>query len=128
MGLFDTFVLKVPIQCTNCYTGAFDEFQSKLFDCGMQSFKEGKVAGYHALIENKDRRDERVWQQINLQADQLYTPFWEACGSITHSDKIIRMLPDGVFSVYSWCDRCKNLFEVQLEIKNGIFIGVHNAL
>ena len=127
--MYDTFALKVPVQCTNCYTGAHKEFQTKDFECLMGYFREGKPAVYHAWRETneEEKRKEITWRQIHLRADQIYDdPFWQLCGRFTDSDKIIGKIPDGVYSVYDYCKNCNELFFIDIEVKDGIFTGVYN--
>ena len=129
MGMYDTFVLRVPVQCTNCYTGAHKVFQTKDFDSSMGYFREGKPAVYHAWRKtNEDeKREEITWRQIHLRADQIFDdPFWSLCGSITDSDEIVGTIPDGVYSVYDYCQNCKKMFYIDIEIKNGVFTGIYN--
>jgi hypothetical protein len=42
------------------------------------------------------------------------------------SDKtnIIRKLGDGIYWTYTYCDNCETLFNVPMEVKDGIFVGV----
>ena len=130
MGMYDTFILKVPVQCTNSYTGAHKSFQTKQFDCSLATFREGKPPAYHAWRETteEEKKDGLIWRQINLRADQIYDdPFWQICGFLTDSDEITGVIPDGVYSVYDYCENCEEVFNITIEIKNGIFTGIYNS-
>jgi len=128
MGMFDTFVLKVPIQCRNCYTGAFQDFQTKELDCCLDVYKEGEPAVAYAWREITEEEKKRRHEDFMLFYPNLVdTPWEEVCGMFrTDYSKIIRRLPDGIYWTYTWCDRCESMMDVPMKIKDGIFVGVED--
>ena len=126
MGLYDTFVLKVPIQCRNCYTGAFRDFQTKGLACCLDTYVEGEPAvsyGYRPITEDekKERHEKCMLLYPNLVGTQ-----WEEMMGMLRQDKskITGKLPDGIYLTYTWCENCGNMMYVPMEVKGGIFVGV----
>lgn len=126
MGMYDTFLLKVPIQCRNCYTGAFYEFQTKDLDCCLDTYVEGEPAvsyGYRPITEDEEKiRHERC---MLLYPNLVDTPWEEMMGMFRQDKSVITgKLPDGVYWTYTWCCGCGSMMDVPMEVKGGIFIGV----
>lgn len=128
MGLYDTFILKVPIQCRNCYSGGYYDFQTKDLGEHMVTYVEGEPAVMYGLREiNEDEKRERH-EEFALLYPNLAETVWESTCGMFRMDKsvIVDKLPDGIYWAYEWCPNCKDLFYVSMEVKGGIFIGVHN--
>ena len=127
MGLYDTFILKVPIQCRSCYTGAHNEFQTKDLDCMLATYVEGEPAVIYGLREiNEEEKKERHENLASLYPNLVDTE-WENLLGMFRDDKsvIVSKLSDGLYTVYDWCKECDDLFYVKIEVKNGIFVGVN---
>ena len=126
MGIYDTFILKVPIQCRNCYTGAFYDFQTKDLDCRFDTYVEGEPAvsyGYRLLTEEEKKiQYEKCMLLYPTLAD---TPWGKMMGMLRKDkSKITGKLPDGIYLTYTWCENCGNMMYVPMEVKGGIFVGV----
>ena len=127
MGLYDTFTIKVPIQCTNCYTGAHSNFQTKQFACMLDTYEEGKPAvAYHIRSETPEEYEQKMRHYRETDLEFAETSLAQICGCMRRSDEIREgsQIPDGEYNVYTGCDKCDDLFFVKAVIKNGIFIGV----
>jgi hypothetical protein len=126
MGLYDTFVLKVPIQCRNCYTGAFNDFQTKDLECSLDVYVEGEPAvGYGWRGITEDEKKERRERYMLFYPDMVGTVMEEMSGMFrTDKNRILHKLPDGVYCTYTWCKNCNSMMYVPMEVKGGIFVGV----
>jgi hypothetical protein len=131
MGMYDEFDLKVPVQCSNCHTGAFSQFQTKSIGKHLDHFIEGEPAcGYGLRDMTKDELIEET--RDNLIYDQIYYPVMMDKLKISNfslhlkKDKsnIVRKLCDGYYQVYAYCHNCNDFMFVNAVVKNGIFIGV----
>jgi len=126
MGLYDTFVLKVPIQCRNCYTGAFRDFQTKDLGCSLDVYVEGEPAvSYGWRMITEDEKKERH-EKYMLLYPSLAGTGWEEMGGMFRQDKsvITGELPDGVYWTYMWCRGCNSMMYVPMRVEGGIFVGV----
>ena len=126
MGMYDTFYLKIPIQCRNCYTGAFDDFQTKELDCMLDTFVEGEPAVTYGLRDiNEDEKKKRHEEFMLLYPKMAGTPWEEMCGMLRRDKtRIIKRLSDGIYWTYTWCHACESMMDVPMEVKDGIFVGV----
>jgi hypothetical protein len=126
MGMYDRFYLKVPIQCRNCYTGAFYEFQTKELDRLLDTFIEGELAATYAWREITEDEKKRRHEDFMLLHPILAGTPWEEMSGMFRTDKsqIIKRLPDGIYWTYTWCHACESMMDVPMEVKNGIFVGV----
>jgi len=126
MGMYDTFLLKVPIQCRNCYTGAFYDFQTKDLDCCLDVFVEGKQAASYAWREITEDEKKRRHEDFILLYPSLAGTVWEEMRSMFRSDKthIVSRLSDGIYWTYTWCKNCGSMMDVPMLVKGGIFVGV----
>ena len=125
--MYDTFILKIPVQCTNCYTGAYYEFQTKQFDCALDVYEQGKPAvAYYRRSETPEEYEDKVREWRETEPDFVENELCHVFGSIRKTDKVIpgSQIPDGEYTVYTGCDECDKLFFVKAVIKDGIFIGV----
>jgi hypothetical protein len=134
MGMYDTFILKIPIQCTNCYTGAFSEFQTKQFECCLDEYVQGKPAvAYYLRDETPDEYEEKIKHYREFEPEWLdnpkLRPWVDFIGCMHRTDKAIpgSQIPDGKYKVYEYCPNCNRLFYVKVVIKNGIFVGVEES-
>jgi len=127
MGLYDTFILKVPIQCRNCYTGAHHNFQTKDLDCMLATYIEGEPAVIYGMRDINEEEKKERHERFALLYPNMAGTAWEDCFGMFRDDKsvIVSRLPDGLYEVYDWCKECNDLFYVQMEVTNGIFVGVH---
>ena len=127
MGMFDTFKLKIPIQCNECYTGAHDNFQTKELKCLLDVYVEGEPAvTYYMRSETPEEYEEKI--RHYRETDPLWadSPLAQLSGMMRQTDKVIpgSQLRDGSYQVYTWCDECGDFFFVDMEVKDGIMIGV----
>jgi hypothetical protein len=129
MGLYDTFVLKIPIQCGNCYSGGYYEFQTKDLECTLDVYTEGEPAVSYGWREINEEEKKERHEEFALLYPGLAGTGWEDMCGMFRIDKsvIMRRLADGVYLTYTWCPICKTMFYVPMEVKNGIFVGVHNG-
>jgi len=123
MGMYDEFIIKIPIQCPNCYTGAINSFQTKELGCNLDIYREGEPAhqyGYRGLNE-QEIIERNTYNQINYPSGSILEnfPFM-----VPDTTKLITTLPDGKYPVYNYCFNCDTFFYVYAVIKNGIFMGV----
>jgi len=127
MGLYDTFSLKIPIQCTNCYSGGYYDFQTKDIGEHMDDFLEGEPAVAYGLREINEQEKKERHEEFMLLYPNLFDTEWEELCGMFKRDRsvIVRQLPDGLYETYTYCKNCKSLFYVKMEVKNGIFVGVH---
>jgi hypothetical protein len=127
MGLYDSFQIKVPIQCANCYTGAHSDFQTKQFDCMMDKYEEGKPAvGYLYRPESPEEYENKMRHYRETEPEFADSAISKLCGCMRKTEDVRpgSQIPDGEYDVYSGCDECDDLFFVKAVIKDGIFIGV----
>ena len=127
MGLYDTFQIKVPIQCTNCYTGAHSDFQTKQFECMMDIYEEGKPAvSYYFRSETPEEHEEKLRRFRETDPEFADSALAQICGCMRRSDEVRpgSQIPDGEYNIYTGCDECDDLFFVTAVIKDGIFVGV----
>jgi hypothetical protein len=125
MGLYDTFLLKTPIQCRNCYAGGYRDFQTKdLGEC-MVTYVEGEPAVMYGTRNiNEEEKEKRHEYFMMFHPKSAGTP-WEDLFGMFRQDKsvIINRLPDGIYETYTWCPICKSMMYVPMEVKGGIFVG-----
>lgn len=128
MGLYDSFVLKVPIQCRNCYSGGYYDFQTKDLDCCMNTYVEGEPAVTYGIRDiNEEEKKERHEKFALLYPSMAGTGWEDMCGMFRRDKSIIvDRLPDGIYETYTWCSICKSMMYVPMEVKGGIFVGVHD--
>jgi hypothetical protein len=127
MGLYDSFLIKIPVQCTNCRTGGHKEFQTKQFNCMMDIYEEGKPAVAHYLrMETEEEYEEKMRHYRETEPELADSALAKICGCMHRTDNVIpgSQIPDGEYNVYTGCDECDDLFFVTAVIKDGIFIGV----
>ena len=127
LGLYDTFVLKIPIQCNKCYTGAHYNFQTKEGNCLLDEFVEGKPAvSYYLRGETPEEFEEKMREYRETDPEWADSPLAQLGGMFRRSDDVIpgSQLRDGGYEVYTFCDECDELFFVTMVVKDGIFVGV----
>jgi hypothetical protein len=125
--MYDTFIIKVPIQCTNCYTGAHKNFQTKQFESMMDVYEEGKPAvAYYLRSETPEEYENKMRHYRETDPEFADSALAQICGCMRRSDEVIpdSQIPDGEYNVYTGCDECDDLFFVTAIIKDGIFVGV----
>ncbi len=121
--MFDEFIIKIPIQCTNCYHGAFKRFQTKELDCLLDKYVEGEPANQYASrpLNDIEKIEQSIIKQIYYPECSIFEKF---PGSAEDRSVIINTLRDGEYSVYEYCHNCNSFFYVSAVVKNGIFIGI----
>jgi hypothetical protein len=126
MGMYDTFCLKIPIQCRNCYTGAFDDFQTKELDCLLEVFVEGEPAvSYYWRKLNEEEDKKRHEENLLFYPSIIGTPFENLFGMFANDREHPRkQLHDGVYWTYAYCHNCDEFTNVPMLVKDGIFVGV----
>lgn len=127
VGMFDSFVLKIPIQCNQCYTGAHKDFQTKSLDCLLNVYVEGeRTEQYGMRSETPEEYEEKMRELRDEYPDMDDSPLWSLRGMMRRTDNHIpgSGLDDGLYSVYTWCEECQDFFFVDMEVKDGILIGV----
>ena len=127
LGLYDTFVLKIPIQCNQCYTGAHYSFQTKELECLLDEFDEGKPAvRYYIRDETPEEFEEKMRHLRETDPEWADSPLAVLGGMLRQTEHIIpgSQLRDGGYEVYTFCDECDELFFVTMVVKDGIFVGV----
>jgi hypothetical protein len=126
MGMFDTFHLKTPIQCRNCYTGAFSDFQTKDLDCELNFYREGEPAASYALRDiNEEEKKKRHEEFMMFYPNMAGTAWEDLCGMLrVDKTRITGRLADGEYEAYDWCHACNDLMYVTMVVKDGIFVGV----
>jgi hypothetical protein len=124
--MYDTFCLKIPIQCRNCYTGAFDSFQTKELDCSLDVYREGEPAVSYLWRElNEEEKKKRHEDNLLFYPSVIGTPMEELFGMYTNDrEHPSAPLRDGVYWTYTYCHNCKDFTNVPMLVKNGIFVGV----
>jgi hypothetical protein len=123
MGMFDEFIIKIPIQCPHCHTGAHKRFQTKELDCNLDVYYEGEPAHQYGLRDmNEDEIDEeKIYNQIHYPEGSLFENFPFLAIDKTN---IIKTLDDGRYAVYGYCYDCDSFFYVCAVVKKGIFVGI----
>lgn len=127
MGMFDRFTLRVPIQCNQCYTGAHYEFQTKELRCLLDNYVEGEPTEQYGMRSETPEEYEEKMRELREEGSSLAdTPLGTLCGIMRKTDKRIAGsgLKDGLYSAYTWCDECQDFFFVEMEVKDGIMVGV----
>jgi hypothetical protein len=92
----------------------------------MDVFVEGEPAAAYAWRDINEEEKKARHEEFMLLYPEMTDTIWEDISGCIHRDKsvIINRLPDGLYHVYDFCDNCDDLFYVDMEVKNGVFVGV----
>ncbi len=121
MGLFDTFVLKEPIQCPRCKTGEHAKFQTKDLDCLLYEYHEGEIAGIEELRPyTKEENETRIKENKEKYGEGVWAETVGILGGVP-TGRIINILKDGKYPAYDYCKKCKDFFYIVAVVENGIF-------
>ena len=119
MGMYDSFILRTPMQCPVCCTGSYTEFQTKNLDCMLEYYHEGKPAVQYMWEELTRQEYLNVVQMHNLLYGDRFLPFFHK-----YSDTVARQLEDGEYPAYRYCRNCNEYFYIHAIVLDGVFIGI----
>jgi hypothetical protein len=120
--MFDSFILKNPITCPRCKTGRYTEFQTKDLESLLHEYCEGEIAGVketrECTEEEERERVKRNKEEFGLDDTWAYLL---GCLAGIPTGNVIKILEDGKYPAYTYCNVCKEFFYINAIVENEIF-------